>query len=879
MRRGVVVSTVAMIAARAVGVRAQEPVVVDAQPASFQVVRVPAPAGSVALSVTTSRGFRLVGDTARTVSGREVLLSLMVPGGATAGRNRAATVRFRTADGATRDVAIDMVVPRRRGLAFAIDHRQLAVLRGDRFEFAFGVTNTGNAPDTVQLRLALPPGWRGDESQGSLVLAAGASAQRSTRLTLLGSSATGATFVRLLALAGHDTLGTATATVQVGDPEARAAGAGPTLKLTSAAAGSTSGGAVGNSIEVEGPLDDHVRINASASLSPNAGGQPGLLGLSRLMVAERVPRLMLSSDAWRLQLGTAGVSLSDLAGTMVGGTGASFERTSGTWRGASILARPGYSSQGELFAGNVATMFGPGRSLSLTVSHIADATEAGNRLDAIAGDMVYPTGQGMTFSGGIAERRYRDGSGLGWQTDIRRDAAGGSVELRAATAPGGSAAFARALHELNASASQMIGQRVSIAAAGWRTSDSSMSWRSLDVSGWSLRPSVRLGHATNIGVEARQSSFSADGTTGRMSNDEFAVSANADVRAGPVYATGNLTTASTSRDAAVSSVELDTRGNRAMAQGTLGIVGVFGRAELTATGDRSPGDLGLAARQLVYGANLSDVRLVPWSRRLTGRVAARRYDWFGDQPSVYAMETAIDANLPHALRVSLEADHDPFILSAAGAGKWMLGLRVETGLSLPRLGRHGDAGVVYRDLNGNGVQDRSEPGVGGVLVRRGAETTITHADGSFEFATASADPIAIDTRSLPAGLVPPPVSAQSHTRRIGLISVAEVQVRFSLPGGDADRVSSSDLLRVSLVARDADGKAWLARVTAPDVRVFDALPPGRYTFDVDASHSAEPLHADPSPTLQIVDGASPPAPTITLHARSLKIKLMSKETP
>jgi hypothetical protein len=598
------------------------------------------------------------------------------------------------------------------------------------------------------------------------------------------------------------------------------------------------------------------------------------------MFANPIPRLELSSDAWRLQLGTAGASLSALAGNIVGGTGLAFDRTAGRWRGGSIIARPGFmTSDGGIAAGEIATTVGSGETITVTASHLTDAAFGGNRLDAIAGDMLYPVAGGTTLSGGLAERRYRDGSGLGWQAELRRDVGTGTIAVRAATTPGGSAAFAPATQQFNAQASQMIGRNFSMAASAWRTRDSSASWRSLDVTGWSFRPALRLGRVANVGLEARQSSFAADGRTGRMGTDELALSATADVRRGAFYASGNLTTASTRREAAVSGVAIDARADRAMAQGIFGIVGVLGRAELTVNGDRSGRDLGIAAREVVYGANVSDIRLLPWSRLLTGRASAKRFDWFGDRPAAYGTNAAIDASLPHAVRIALEASHDPFLATASSASGWVFGIRVETGLSLPRLRTADDGGVVFHDVNGNGVQDRGEPGVGGVVVRRGLETTITKGDGSFELGSPSALPIEIDTRSLPSGLVAPPVAAQGQKRRIGLLTVAAAQVRLALGSGDADRVTATDLTKVAVVARDAGGKAWIARIASPEIRVFDALPPGHYTLAVDASQSAEPLHADVPPTIDVVDARNPPPATITLHTRTLKIRQMSKDAP
>jgi hypothetical protein len=101
-------------------------------------------------------------------------------------------------------------------------------------------------------------------------------------------------------------------------------------------------------------------------------------------------------------------------------------------------------------------------------------------------------------------------------------------------------------------------------------------------------------------------------------------------------------------------------------------------------------------------------------------------------------------------------------------------------------------------------------------------------------------------------------------------------VHLVLVDGAERRVAPTELAKVVVMARDSAGRAWLARVVRPGWAAFDALPPGRYTMDLDVTGADEPLHAARElPVFRVSDGGESPTMEIPLRARAIRIRQMS----
>src|SRR4029079_4427353 len=81
------------------------------------------------------------------------------------------------------------------------------------------------------------------------------------------------------------------------------------------------------------------------------------------------------------------------------------------------------------------------------------------------------------------------------------------------------------------------------------------------------------------------------------------------------------------------------------------------------------------------------------------------------------------------------------------------------------------------------------------------------------------------------------------------------------------------LEKLVVVARDTANQPWLARALGNGEVVFDALPPGRYTVDVDASAIEEPLKVRGRPDFIVGEGGVSEL-RVVLTGRSVKIRTL-----
>jgi len=125
----------------------------------------------------------------------------------------------------------------------------------------------------------------------------------------------------------------------------------------------------------------------------------------------------------------------------------------------------------------------------------------------------------------------------------------------------------------------------------------------------------------------------------------------------------------------------------------------------------------------------------------------------------------------------------------------------------------------------------------------------------------------VDEASLPDGWSA--VGASRADLAVTLSSSAEVELLVAARSGILEvRV---DLSKAHVIARDASGREWAARMTGPTTATFDALPVGTYTLDFDLSELSEPLvPRAPVPAI-VVTGKDFKSVTITLDPRPIRM--------
>ncbi|HET9982927.1 MAG TPA: hypothetical protein VFQ38_05055 [Longimicrobiales bacterium] len=864
---------------------AQAPAVVfAAEPRAFQVVAVPVPGSlrrraPVTYAVRAGAATPMLSAAAGTLEdgAAELLLTLGVPRGSRAGRVRVAVVRFRAGAPPAVDVPLEADVARVDRIELAVPGAVTGVRAGDEAAVAYRLSNLGNAPAEVEVEVVAPARWRVRSESGMATLDVHGVAEGAVRVAVPAAADPGAAVLRLVARRGGEPAASADVTVEVAAAPREAAGLGPVLTLGSATvAGPWDGKVTALSASLEGEAAPGVRVSGRASRLP-ARDDGSRYGLARAGYFPATPSLLATSAGGRLGLGLTGARLSELTGPVVTGRGVSAEVTRAGWSAAALAARPslgGEAAPGGLLGARAEVRAGP-VLLSAAASSLAEERFDPRRLDAVSAGAALPELLGARVGAEVAERRWDGGRGMGWAATLSRRGPRDNLDVRAVHAPGGAGAFARAADELTASGGRALGRRVSVHGAFWRTRDEGgAAFHALAADGWSLGGQLQAGRGVALGLETRRSAFDAASDAGGFGSAERGVGASASLRSAAWYGMASGFLGGAERTArAAGGARLRESAPRSQLWALAGRDAAGGTLELGARLEQNAGGIGVLPWQAELSARAERVPLLRGrSARLLGEAAVRRRSWFGDRAPITELRAGLTAELPRALTVGLAAERDPFVLVPGTGDAWMIALHVERAFRLPRLGERAFRGVVYRDVNANGARDRGEPGLGGIVVRRAGETAVTDADGAFRFAEPGDAAAEIDARSLPLGSILAPHGA-ARAGELGVVDVSPIEVHLALAAADAERVPASALEKVLVTVRDADGRTWIARRSDATTAVFDALPPGRYTVEIDASDAAEPLRAESAlPGFVVGGGAAPVRLELVLRARPLRIR-------
>ena len=872
------------------------PKFVSGEPRSFQVVAVAIPAGfplnrPIQYSVIQSGSSLILGRTSGTIPAgapieRTVLVTLQVPTSPRAGTLPLARVRFAVEGGASIEVPIELSVARAGRIELTSLEGLRAVHPGETFTLSYRVTNLGNAADTVEIQAIAPAGWHAHQPAPTIALGVNGVVDRLLTVSIPFESNTGGASIRLIAVSRGRPVASVEIPVQVLGNGVAAGPGGPIMTTGVGFSAGASGGVVSAfTMGLDGQLTDGIRVTARGTLMPNQQAS-GSYGLAQAGFYSLPPSLELSSSTWRIGVGATSARLTDLTGFSVAGDGASAGLTAGRWNVSSFLARPLIGSTGVggvngsdgiLAGGRLDVDVGAGK-LTGAASHLSEDGLDPRHLDAISLGASVPTFFNGTLSSELAERSFDGGSGLGWSANYARRDATNQVSLHVSHAPGGVAAFAQATSQVQASVGQTLG-RVILNGSYYRNGDDSRAGLSSLVSmGWTLGAQMHVSDLVGLGLDTHRSDFNASGISGSYGTGETSVGGSLNLRNGGQYATvggsvaqvGRLTTTTTG-------VSLNDAALRTSTHAELGTTGRFGVYEIAAQMDRSGAGVGFLPRQLGFSVRANRVPLISsGATRVFATGSVQRLFWFGDRPSTTALRAGLSMELNSRLAVSLNAERNPFLLSADGSAGWLYSLAVDRRTLLPRLARTTTQGVVFQDLNGNGRRDPGEPGLSSALVRRGQESGATSKVGEFQFAGDVSDSIVIDPMSLPVGWIVGKTTRDGKRWNLAVIAVSAVEVELALTPDAAVRVDSTALDRVVVMAQDDRGRTWVARSKQRGVAIFDALPTGHYTVKLDVADIEEPLTPTVDPIEFVVSTNSmSPHLSITLRPRPVKVKDMS----
>ena len=858
--------------------------VVSGAPRTYQVVAVSIPQAIVAaenatVEIVELNDFTVLGSRSRKLESnvRKTRLSVTIgiPAAALAGRLVAAEARFNAPGLPTFAIPIEVDVSLVRKIEIRSSAAPLSAQAGNDLILPFEIVNSGNAREEIVSRITLPTGWSNREVHLAAVeIAPAQTVKKRVRVHIPTLASTGSSFVQVELRSGSDVVGTETMRVEVFNSSSGGTQAGPLL--VSSVTNATDENGRANTmlgLTASGALFDSVRLDARFSRGrPGSGAASN--AFSHLGTYQSAASVLLSAPGGSLSLGNTGASFSDLTGLYPYGQGALLQLKNADWNltsfGAMSMPLPGGKRQ-PMLGVRADRRFGDAR-LYTSVSHLADGGLTERRLDAVGVGAAVPAPFASTFKAEIAERRFNGGSGFGWSSELERTVGESNEQLRVTHAPGGSDAFARALNEVVANASERLSQRASVSASAWRTTDASSVFSGLNSNGLSLRPQYALFRTVTLAVDMRSYVFDAKSRPtvgnagGGFGTREQQLGFSLNSYLGQYYFNTSAYLGNVKRTVSpAGQSETSERAPRNYWLTNAGWSGQAGAFEVETRIEQTRDRVGFVNQQSVFGVRAEQV-VLPWLGGIRAEGELQRINGFGDQHSSVIRAGAF-IPLINGFAFKLDVERNSIFRALGGSVPWVFGARFEHAIMLPMLRAPGTSGYVFEDLNGNQRRDAGEPGVAGAIVRRGSITAVANESGKFRVAGDSRQPLMLDEASLPDGWTGG--GAMRGDLAVTLTTTAEVQLVVAPRSGFAD--VEVDLSKAHVIARDSAGKEWQARMTGPNTATFEALPVGRYALEFDLSELSEPL-VPRSPVAQlVVDGKASKSVTVTLDPRPVRM--------
>jgi len=303
-----------------------------------------------------------------------------------------------------------------------------------------------------------------------------------------------------------------------------------------------------------------------------------------------------------------------------------------------------------------------------------------------------------------------------------------------------------------------------------------------------------------------------------------------------------------------------------MVQGMAGWATSHGVFEASALYQRNGANVGLLPQQVVLALRAERVPLLKSGGPLLN-AELQQYSWFGSLPSATVIRVGLQAPLPGDFLLTVDVQKNSLLRGISGNGGWVPVVKLERtmGVSVGGLSP-GARGVVFEDKNGNGIRDRDERGIPGVVLRQADQTVITNDAGEFTFSVRTDAPVRVDETSLPFGVVVNPLASTlpaGHGRlAIGVWPTASVDVRIVPAADETGRLPVVDLRPADVRVVDQAGNVWVARSDSLGRARFDALPPGTYRVELNLTGVREPVRAPATLPVFTVEPGHPVAPIV-----------------
>jgi len=837
--------------------------ITEGTPRGLVTVVVPVPeelrdADDVSFEVRVSGGMEVLGRlsglaTVRGAPARPLVLTLRIPAGADAGSVGAADVHFRAASGREVIVPVVVRVTLVRNVAI-LGPREMRGLRlGDRLELVYRVVNAGNATDTLMIDARGPLGWMvrlGRPARvvvpprGQVEVPVHASIPSTANIGdhTLSVSLRTVNSINVLG-AVHTTLGIIG---RAGDV------AGVVLTPVMAVATSNVGSAFFTGATLEGTVAANTYLRAQFSPAAAQGGIVSQ-GLSSVGAFSAPFNATLGGGNWDIAAGNVGLQLTDLTGVNVMGQGVSARAERDRYQARGIVARPGSTrgAKGSLVGAGLwrTTAFG---RVGGSVSHFAEQNGFGSdrELMALGADFTTNPIGTVTIESALAHRSAPTASGLGYGVAVSHERSGERVRLRVSHAPGGTAAFARATDELQFEFNRTFSERWSGDVSALRSDDAGPVFSEMLVSSFSVGSRYLLNPKVQLSLRGNASSFdarSATGSIGDFGADDQSFTAGGEWRHEALSITAEGSYGQVARRTALfdGSDFTAVAAQRGLRVGVSRAFDRWGAVDGNAGIEMTDAGVGIPGQMLNASVRWSNIPIVVLDRQIRLNTEAA-YQRFGGLRGSLVTRSSVALALPFGLDLAMSAERNPFFRDVRGRAGWIAAMRVSASARVFSAQPLGPAGSVFEDRNLNGVRDDGEPGVAGVVVRRGEASARTDRQGSYRLAVNARGATRIQQASLPLGLVSHPLLATDSVERhdLPVLPTGTVLVDLELVADEGGRVPQVDLEPAVVILRDATGFEWVGHRTSPTRASFEGIPVGAYTVIFNGARLREQLRAE-----------------------------------
>jgi len=774
-------------------------------------------------SVRPMEGIRILGpvEGTRAAGGDGMIdLTFALPRSQPAGRTRIAEVHLRTG-GALRIVELVSVVPARRALEVALELPDSA-RPGDAVAGSYRVRNGGTAVDTVSLSLEADRGWSVEGVPARVELQPGASHEGTFRLRVPADAQLWAsTSLRLMARGSGATAfaGRQLSTVNGGGFASRFSilPASVFLGAVAADAGSPRNGRSSAGIAAYGEVFPGVRVDLLAQNDEVGPGSVAMAGIR----SSAVLRASLQSARWSLVAGDATATTGLLPRFYAAGRG-----LGGSWRGRRtdlsagiLLPRLGWgvdrSAEVRTAGAGVLTSLGRFGVAMLDTRRNDGTGESSGRSTALQ-YRIQTGGHTLNAEGGWLESRSPEGTlqgGAAGEASYRFDGETASISARLRRAPETPLLGAGIRSESSMDGTLPLGGGVSAHAhlLSYRTTEADfLFFNEMGEQRVRVGPSTR-GAGTGLEWTDRVRSAGVSGqvlrreTAGRI-DTRRTVTLQAGQGFGPL---GLHAAAEVGARLPYEGESMDVRRLRGTASWTSGHGSLWASAENSSEGP-----------PLAVAMN--------GSLRVGAVELSAMMNTFRDSLALPATSFSSSASVAVARGTTLYAgtEYRPWARDQVSPWAVGVGVRRSFGVPLPIADRTVRTGLVFEDLNGNGVHDEGEPGIPAVSLFVGSTLVTTDGQGRFRYTGAPGSEIAVSHRSLASGTMVRPgfASGGASPVQIPVIRTGDLHLRVSLDEGSVGRSSPGAGLTVRL--RESNGRVREGVTDDSGLVVFAALVPG-----------------------------------------------------